>query len=82
MTPNSRLPLIPPDVREKIEAIESEARGKGWPAELLWNCGFWDCPRSLAALLEPEDEIAEVTPDYIAILKLRRELLRFRRHAG
>jgi hypothetical protein len=72
--------LVTSEVRAKIEAIEPEARGLGWPAELLWNNGFWDSPRGLAAVLDPEDEIAEVTPNYIAILKVHRDLLRFRRH--
>lgn len=82
VTPDSRQPLIPPEVRAKVEAIEADARAKGWPPELLWNGGFWDCPRGLAAVLDPEDEIVEVGPEYIAILKLRRDLLRFRRHAA
>ncbi len=81
-TPDSRSPLVPPEVRAKIEDIEADARVMGWPAELLWNAGFWDCPRGLAAVLDPEDEISEVTADFIAILKTRRELLRFRRHAA
>jgi hypothetical protein len=71
--------IIPAEVRSKIEAIEVDARAKGWPAELLWNARFWDCPRGLAAVLDHDDEIVEVRPDYIAILKTRRDLLRFRR---
>jgi len=82
VTPDSRNPLLRPDVRAKIEAVEAEARVKGWPAELLWNVGFWDCPRGLAAVLDAQDYIGEVTPDYIEILKARREVLRFRRHIG
>jgi hypothetical protein len=82
IAPDSRHPLIPPEVRAKIEAIEAKARALGWPAELLWNAGFWDCPRGLAALLDPEDEIAEVTSDHVVILKTSRDLLRFRRHAA
>jgi hypothetical protein len=65
-----------------IESIEADARTKGWPAELLWNAGFWDFPRGLAALLDPEDEIVEVTPDSIAIAKCRRDIQRFRRHTA
>ncbi|HYK17382.1 MAG TPA: hypothetical protein VEV37_05145 [Bryobacteraceae bacterium] len=39
--------------------------------------------RGLAAVLESEDEIIfEVTPEHIAILKLRRDVLRFRRRAA
>jgi len=79
---DSRHPLIPDAIRAKIEAIEAEARAKSWPAELLWNAGFWDSPRGLAAVLDAEDEIGEVTPDYIEILKIRRDVLRFRRHIG
>lgn len=80
--PDSRHPLILDEVRFKIEAIYAIARAKGWPAELLWNSGFWDSPRGLAAVLDPEDEIVEVAPDYIAILKVKRDLLRFRRTAA
>jgi hypothetical protein len=66
-------------VRSKIEAIEAEARAKGWPAELLWNGGFfWDSPRGLAALLDADDEIVEVTPEVITILKYRRDIQHFR----
>jgi hypothetical protein len=82
ITPDSRSPIIPPEVRVKIENIEGEARAKGWPAELLYNANFWDSPRGLAAVLEEDDEIVEVSPDHIAILKVRRDLLRFRRHVG
>jgi hypothetical protein len=80
ITPNSRQPLIQPAVRAKIEAIEADARAKGWPAELLWNNAFWDLPRRLAAVLGADDEISEVTQEYIAILKTRSELLKFRRN--
>ncbi len=79
ITPDSRSPLIPPEVRAKIEAIESEARRLGWPGELLWNANFWDCPRGLAAILDRDDEIAEVTAGYITILKTKSDLLRFNR---
>ena len=80
VTPNSRNPLVKPEVRAKIEAIEADARDKGWPAELLWNAGFWDCPRGVAAVLDAADEISEVTPEYIAILKTKSDLLKFRRN--
>ena len=82
IAPDSRHPLIEPAVRAKLEAIETEARAKGWPAELLWNAAFWDMPRGLATLLDPEDEIVEVTHEYIAILKIKRDLLKFRRHVA
>jgi hypothetical protein len=82
VTPNSRHPLIPDVVREKIAAIEPTARNLGWPPELLWNANFWDAPRGLAAVLDANDEIAEVTADYISILKVKHDILRFRRHAA
>ncbi len=78
---DSRKPIAL-DIREKIAAIESEARQLGWPAELLWNSQFWGQPRGLAAVLDEGDEIVEVAADYISILKVRRDLLRFRRHAA
>jgi hypothetical protein len=71
-----------PEVRSKIETIEPAARQLGWPAELLWNADFWDSPRGLAAVLEVQDEIIEVTSEFIAILKSRRDVLRFRREAS
>ena len=82
VTPDSRRPLVPPEVRTKIAAIERDARGMGWPPELLWNANFWDLPRGLAAMLDAEDEIAEVTREFITILKTKRDLLRFRRHSA
>jgi TubC N-terminal docking domain len=81
-TPDSRHPLIEPAVRAKLEAIEADAREKGWPADLLWNANFWDRPRGLAAVLDPGDEITEVAVDHITILKVKRDLLNFRRHAA
>jgi hypothetical protein len=82
VTPNSRAPLIPDAIREKIAAIEGDARNLGWPPELLWNANFWDSPRGLAAVLDADDEIAEVTAEYISILKVKRDLLKFRRTAA
>jgi len=82
VTPNSRAPLIPDAIREKIAAIEPTARNLGWPPELLWNASFWDSPRGLAAVLDVDDEIVEVTADYISILKIKRDLLKFRRTAA
>jgi hypothetical protein len=79
VSPDSRHPLICDAVRVKIEAIEADARAKGWPAELLWSCAFWHSPRGLAALLDAGDEIGEVTPEYIEIWKLRRDRQRFMR---
>ena len=81
-TANSRAPLIPDGIRAKIAAIEAEARAKGWPAELLWNNVFWGSPRGLAAVLEPEDVIAEVTADYITILTHQRDIQRFPRRVA
>ena len=41
-----------PRVGKRADVVlEAEARGKGWTAELLWNAGFWDMPRGLAAVL-------------------------------
>jgi hypothetical protein len=57
--PDSRNPLIPTEVRAKIESIEADARTKGWPPELLYNSNFWDYPRGLAAILDANDEITE-----------------------
>jgi hypothetical protein len=82
VAPDSRRPLIPPEVRAKIEAIERDARGMGWPPEILWSANFWDLPRGLAAVLDAEDEIAEVTREFIIILKTKRDLLGFRRYSA
>jgi hypothetical protein len=80
--PDSRSPLIPEITRAKIEAIESEARRLGWPAELLWNSEFWRQPRGLAAILGDDDEIVAVTADHIEIFCVARSLLRFNRRAS
>ena len=82
ITPNSRGPLIPAIVRAKLEAIEPEARRLGWPVELLYNSNFRDCPSGLAAVLGVNDEIVEVTPDYIKILVSQRNVLRFPRRVS
>jgi hypothetical protein len=82
VTRDSRHPLVSAEIRQKIEAIEADARAKGWPAKLLRNAGFWDCPRGLAAVLDPEDEIADVAADCITILKSRGDLLKFPRYAA
>jgi len=82
VTSNSRNPIIEPEICAKIEAIEADARAKGWPAELLWNNSFWDYPRGLAAALNEEDEIVEVTGDAITILKSRRHLQPFLRRVA
>jgi hypothetical protein len=80
---DSRHPLIPREVRGKIERIEAQARALGWPPELLWNGShYWDLPRGLAAVLDVSDEILEVTADAITILKCRRDRQRFQRYAG
>jgi hypothetical protein len=80
VTPNSRHPLIEPTVRAKIESIEAEARAKGWPAELLWSYAYWDLPRGLAAVLDADDEIVGVTADVIEIVRMRCDVMRFRRN--
>jgi hypothetical protein len=82
ITPNSRSPLVPPAVRTLIEGIEADARAKGWPAELLWNAEFWGSPRGLATVLDDDDAIVEVTPDYIGILKTHSSILRFQRRVS
>jgi hypothetical protein len=82
ITPNSRGPIIPDPIRATIEAIESEARRLGWPAEQLWNANFWDGPRGLAAVLDDGHVIAEVNENFIAILKVERHVLRFQRRVS
>jgi hypothetical protein len=82
IVPDSRHPLVNDLVRAKIEAIETEARQLGWPAELLWSRVYWDLPRGLAAILEADDEIGEVTPEYIEVLKFRRDIERFMRRVA
>jgi len=81
VVPDSSNPLIPDSIRAKIRAIETDARAKGWDPERLWNSNFWDQPRGRAAVLEPDDEIAEVTADYIAIL-MEKNILRFQRRTS
>jgi len=66
-------------VRETIEAIEAQAGALGWSFESLWNDHFSDLAPGLAAMLEADDEIAEVTTEYIEVIRTRREILRFPR---
>jgi hypothetical protein len=61
---------------------EMFSRSTAGPVELLWNAFFWNSPRGLAALLDADDAIIDVTNDYIAILKCRRDVLQFDRHTG
>ena len=82
IAPDSRHRLIEPAVRAKLEAIEPEAAPKDGPAELVWHSNFWDCPRGLAAVLDSGDEIVEVSAECITILKIKRDVLRFRRHVA
>jgi hypothetical protein len=82
VTPSSRRPLIPEAVRAIIEGIESDARAKGWPPELLWNAEFWGSPRGLAAVLDASDAIGEVTTDFIEIVKSERSISRFPRRTS
>ncbi len=76
-------PRVPETVRSEIARIEREALRLGWSRERLWVRAFWpDQPRGLAAVLQEEDEIAEVAAGYITILRARRSLLRFPRCDG
>jgi len=82
LVPDSRHPLIAPEVRAKIEAIETEARSKGWPAELLWNNNFIDLPRGLAAILGEYDQIIAVDAEEITIVVNKRDIWKFRRRVS
>jgi len=62
VVPDYLHPLIPEAIRAKIEAIEPEARAKGWPAELLWNNAIWDLPRGIAAVLDAMTRSARLHP--------------------
>jgi hypothetical protein len=68
--------------QKKIEAVEAAARAMGWPPELLWNSGFWDCRAAWPRCSTLRTKSTKVTADYIAVLKTRRDLLRFRRYAA
>jgi hypothetical protein len=82
VTHNSRRPVVPDAIRAIVEGIEADARAQGWPAELLWNAGYWDGPRGLAAILDESDVIAEVTPNFIEIVKTGRSIVRFERRVS
>jgi hypothetical protein len=82
-TPESaRVTGVTAEVAAEISRIEADTRRQGWPPELLWNAGFWDQPRGLAAVMDPGDQIVEVTADAIAILKFKHDLQRFYRRNG
>ncbi|MBV8135349.1 MAG: hypothetical protein JO121_06880 [Deltaproteobacteria bacterium] len=78
-TPDSRYPIIPQEIRAKIEAIEQEARRLGWPPELIWSADFWGLPRGLAAVVDADDELGDVRSDYIEILGVKHVVRRFPR---
>ena len=82
VVPDISSPLIPDSIRAKIEEIEPEACVAGWTHERLWNASFWDQPRGLAAVLGEDDHLIEVTADYIAILKVEKNILRFQRRTS
>ena len=62
---------IDPAVISEIERIEAEALRLSWHVARLWGAAqFWPVQApGLAALLEPGDTIAQVTADYIVIVK-------------
>jgi hypothetical protein len=64
---------IPPAIVSEIERIESQALTLGWRRERLRNFAFWPHgsvePRGLASVLDAGDRIAEVTSDYLTVVK-------------
>jgi hypothetical protein len=73
---------IPESIREKIEAIEVEARALGWNPERLWNSNFWDQPRGLPAMMDEGDELGAVTENFIEVLKSQKTVWRFPRRTS
>jgi hypothetical protein len=61
---------IVPEVKQELERIWPEAERLGWPQQRIWGASFWPAAgRGLAAVLEPEDRVVEVTNDFITIVK-------------
>jgi len=56
-------------VAAEIRRVEPQARSLGWSQWRLWESRFWPGPRGLAALMEPGDQIMEVTTEWIRIQK-------------
>ncbi len=80
-------------VEKKIRARVLDALAAGWTPEELWEERFWNidpvthrnCP-GLAACMKPEEEIGEITPDYIELCREKpggeRIILRFYKQGG
>lgn len=63
---------INPVVEEKIRARVLDALAAGWELEELWESRFWPppgCRRGLASCMRPEQEIGEITPEYIEVYR-------------
>ncbi|MFZ0680771.1 hypothetical protein [Candidatus Binatus sp.] len=81
-------PTIPAAIALEIKGIESQALALGWPRERLWSFAFWPHrggePRGLASVMDPGDDVIEVTADFMLIEKSnsRGERLRFWRTDG
>lgn len=61
-----------PVVEEKIRARVLDALAAGWELEELWETRFWPPPGirpGLAACMRPEQEIGEITPEYIEVYR-------------
>ncbi len=67
-------------VATEIARVEDEALAAGWPVERLWGIKFWlGEERGLVLMLDPGDQIFEVTAEAIGILKRDRYIQRFYR---
>lgn len=76
MTYHSKVhsPKVNPEIAARIRAREAEALAARWSWELLWGNRFWNIGTDgknrpgLAALLSSQDNIGEITENYIEII--------------
>lgn len=65
---------INPLVEAKIRARELGALALGWTPEELWEPNFWNIGlggnrRGLASCMRPDQEIGEITAEYIEVYR-------------
>ena len=73
---------VEPPVAAEIRRVEDQARALGWPQWRLWESRFWPGPRGLAAVMEPGDQVMELTAEWIKIRKRDGIQQRFYRFDG
>lgn len=56
---------------EKVRAVETEAVRLGWRTDALWQTTGLSSERGLVTLIHPDQEITEVTGEYVRLTRTR-----------